>query len=212
MKSGKDWGRLVLTYNLSNICTLTDGRIAVMDLNLNNYISTENMLPNKEGITRSAGLPMISQTQSYQSNDVLISNIRPYFRKIWLADRNGGCSNDVLVLRAIDKVYPRYLFYLLSEDKFFDYATATAKGTKMPRGDKNAIMRYEVPDLPIYEQIEIANTLSVLDARIAVSKTINHHLAVARSATDNSPDIRRGKSFSRRITRVADSCIRLACC
>ena len=165
-----------MTFRLSDICTFADGRIAVADLDLTSYISTENMLQNKEGITRSAGLPTVNQTQAYQAEDVLVSNIRPYFRKIWYADRDGGCSNDVLVFRAKENVYPSFLYYLLSDDTFFDYATATAKGTKMPRGDKGAIMRYEVPDLPLDIQIGIADTLAALDARIAENRAINNHL------------------------------------
>ena len=165
-----------MTFKLSDICTFADGRIAVADLDLTSYISTENMLQNKEGITRSAGLPTVNQTQAYQAEDVLVSNIRPYFRKIWYADRDGGCSNDVLVFRAKENVYPNFLYYLLSDDTFFDYATATAKGTKMPRGDKGAIMRYEVPDLPLDIQIGIADTLAALDARIAENRAINNHL------------------------------------
>ena len=76
---------------LSDLCSFADGRVAIDGLDLDTYISTENMLPNKEGITRSAGLPTVSQTQAYQPEDVLVSNIRPYFRKIWIADRNGCC-------------------------------------------------------------------------------------------------------------------------
>lgn len=190
---------------LSDICSFADGRIAVADLDLDTYISTENMLQNKEGITRSAGLPTVNQTQAYQANDVLVSNIRPYFKKIWFADRDGGCSNDVLVLRAKERCNPGFLYYLLSDDSFFDYATATAKGTKMPRGDKGAIMRYEVPDLPIAIQIGIADTLSALDARIAENRAINNHLAVSRSLTDSSPDMRRGKRVSRSSARRWDS-------
>ena len=165
-----------MTLTLSDLCSFADGRVAVADLDVYTYISTENMLPDKEGTTRSVGLPTISQVQAYQTEDVLVSNIRPYFRKIWIADRNGGCSNDVLVLRAKKNCNPNFLYYLLSDDNFFDYATATAKGTKMPRGDKGAIMRYEVPDLPLDIQIGIADTLSALDARIAINKAINHHL------------------------------------
>ena len=193
-----------MTSKLSDICTFADGRIAVADLDLTSYISTENMLQNKEGITRSAGLPTVNQTQAYQAEDVLVSNIRPYFRKIWYADRDGGCSNDVLVFRAKENVYPSFLYYLLSDDTFFDYATATAKGTKMPRGDKGAIMRYEVPDLPLDIQIGIADTLAALDARIAENRAINNHLAPT-SATDSSPDMRRGKRASRVSARRSDS-------
>jgi type I restriction enzyme S subunit len=189
-----------MKYKLSDLCTFADGRVTVSDLDLDTYISTENMLPNKEGITRSAGLPTVTQTQAYQTDDVLISNIRPYFKKIWFADRDGGCSNDVLVMRAKEGCNPGFLYYLLSDNVFFDYATATAKGTKMPRGDKGAIMRYEIPVLSMDVQIGIADTLSALDARIAENRAINNHLASA-SATDSSPDMRRGNRVSRRAVR-----------
>ena len=161
---------------LSDICTFAVGRASVADLDLDTYISTENMLPNKEGIIRSSGLPTVPQTQAYKCGDVLVSNIRPYFKKIWFADCNGGCSNDVLVLRVKSGFHPGFLYYLLSDDNFFDYATATAKGTKMPRGDKAAIMRYGVPDLPLDIQIRISDTLSILDSRIVENRKINHHL------------------------------------
>jgi len=197
---------------LSAYCSFINERVSVANLDKNTYISTENMLPNKEGISCSEGLPTTTQTKAYQGKDVLISNIRPYFRKIWHADRNGGCSNDVLVLRAKDNCYPKFLYYLLSDDNFFYYATATAKGTKMPRGDKNALMQYEVPHLPIYIQIKIADVLSALDARIVINKKINHHLTEPISATDSSPDIKRGKRVSRRIVRALFSCSNSSCC
>ena len=176
MKSVKNWERSGMTYKLSDICTFTDERVVVTNLDLNNYISTENMLQNKEGVIRSAGLPTVNQIQAYQPGDVLISNIRPYFKKIWFADRSGGCSNDILVLRAKENTYPGFLYYLLSDNAFFNYAAATAKGTKMPRGDKDAIMKYVVPNLPIGIQIKTADILSALDAQISNNKAINNHL------------------------------------
>jgi type I restriction enzyme S subunit len=108
--------------------------------------------------------------------DVLVSNIRPYFRKIWFADRNGGCSNDVLVFRALENCYPNFLYYALSDNNFFDYATSTSKGTKMPRGDKKAIMDYDVPKLPLPVQIAISEILSSLDAKITLNKRKNDYL------------------------------------
>jgi type I restriction enzyme S subunit len=165
-----------MTHTLSDICSFVDERVNVSSLDSDTYISTENMLPNKEGITRSAGLPTASQTRAYRERDVLVSNIRPYFRKIWFADRDGGCSNDILVLRAKRKCHPEFLYYLLSNNDFFDYATATAKGTKMPRGDKSAIMRYEAPALPLGVQIKISDILTSLDSRIVLNKQINHYL------------------------------------
>ena len=166
-----------MVKTLADICSFADDRTTVAGLNLDNYISTENMLPDKQGIVRSAGLPTIQQTLAFRVDDVLVSNIRPYFRKIWRADRLGGCSNDILVLRAKGNCDPGFLYYLLADNTFFDYATATAKGTKMPRGDKGAIMQYAVPDLPFDIQVKIAELLFALDAKIALNNKVNDYLA-----------------------------------
>ena len=161
---------------LKDIAIYAKDRVEIKDLSARNYISTENMLPEKGGIQIASSLPSISSTSGFMEDDILVSNIRPYFKKIWFANKLGGCSNDVLVIRAKETCYPKFLYYILSENHFFDYSTASAKGTKMPRGDKSAIMEYEVPDLDITEQITIANILSSLDDKIALNTRINDNL------------------------------------
>jgi len=163
-------------YKLSDICEYAKGKIKVSALDENTYISTENMLPNKGGITKAASLPTQEQTQAFMKNDVLVSNIRPYFKKIWYATFDGGCSNDVLVFRAKDGVSSRFLHYVLADDTFFDYSMATSKGTKMPRGDKKAIMEYEVPELLYEDQCKIAGVLEVIDEKIDLNTDINKNL------------------------------------
>lgn len=167
---------------LSDICFYAKGKVNVSGLTDADYISTENMLPNKGGITTASSLPSTIQTQAYKKDDVLVSNIRPYFKKIWFADFDGGCSNDVLVFRAKEGTDARFLYYVLADDAFFDYSTATSKGTKMPRGDKTAIMQYEVPhfDLPI--QKKIAEILADIDDKIALNSNINNNLEQQVSA------------------------------
>lgn len=165
-----------MKYKLSDICEYAKGKIKVSALDENTYISTENMLPNKGGITKAASLPTQEQTQAFMKNDVLVSNIRPYFKKIWYATFDGGCSNDVLVFRAKDEVSSRFLHYVLADDTFFDYSMATSKGTKMPRGDKKAIMEYEVPELSYEAQCKIAGILEVIDEKIELNMDINNNL------------------------------------
>ena len=161
---------------LSQICTYRQERIEVDKLTTSNYISTANMLPNKSGIEVADNLPNTKTTSRFYVNDVLVSNIRPYFKKAWLATLDGGCSNDVLVMRALDDVYAPYLYYLLSSDQFFAYMTSTAKGTKMPRGDKDAIMRYMIQKPPLGVQKAIADILSCLDSKIELNNKINENL------------------------------------
>ena len=140
-----------------------------------NYISTENMLPNKGGISESAIIPPGTTTE-YKIGDILISNIRPYFQKIWCADRCGGCSADVLCIRAKENTDSKYLYYLLSQQAFFDYVMSGAKGCKMPRGDKKQIMQWPVNIPAIDVQKKVVAILSSLDNKIRLNRRINDNL------------------------------------
>ena len=165
-----------MKYRLSDICDYVKGKIDVAMLDEDTYISTENMMPNKGGVTKASSLPTVAQTQSFSTGDVLVSNIRPYFKKIWFAEYDGGCSNDVLVLRAKEGISKRFLYYVLADDTFFDYSMATSKGTKMPRGDKTAIMEYGIPKFTYEEQEKIAGILGALDRKIQLNTAINNNL------------------------------------
>ncbi|MCI7421238.1 MAG: restriction endonuclease subunit S [Alphaproteobacteria bacterium] len=164
------------SIKLSDVCYFSSDKIEVSNLSLDNYVSTENMLSNKSGICRAVNLPNTSLTVAFNFGDILLSNIRPYFKKIWLANFNGGCSNDVLVLKAKESIDAKFLYYILSDNKFFDYDTANAKGTKMPRGDKAAIMNYEFFLPPLDIQKKIAGVLGALDDKIELNNRINNNL------------------------------------
>lgn len=161
---------------LAEVCSLIHESVKTRAIAKDAYVSTENMMPNREGIIFSSNIPDVETVQSYRQDDILVSNIRPYFKKIWHADRDGGCSNDVLVFRANEGILPDYLYYALATDDFFAYATATAKGTKMPRGDKKAIMQYQIPNHTISEQQKIASILKKLDRKKSVNCRINDNL------------------------------------
>ena len=147
-------------------------RIDTSVLDASSYISTENMLPDKAGVTLSSGVPSGKAIQ-FKEGDILISNIRPYFKKIWRADKVGGCSADIICLRASKEVEPLFFYYLLSQDMFFNYVMQGAKGTKMPRGDRNQIMQWPVLLPSKSEQQKIASILSALDEKIEVNRRIN---------------------------------------
>lgn len=141
----------------------TWGKDRTCDINYESYISTENMIKDKGGVTIASSLPDSKTASAYSPNDILLSNIRPYFRKIWYADKNGSCSNDVLVVRADEDIDSKFLYYVLSDNNFFNYDTVTSKGTKMPRGTQTAIMKYLVPDINVGKQRKIADILSAYD-------------------------------------------------
>ena len=161
---------------LKDICDYGKDRIEVSSLDNSTYISTENMLPNRAGITIATTLPTGEYTPSFELNDTLVSNIRPYFKKIWKATFSGGCSADVLVFKAKENVSKEYLYYVLADDEFFKYSMATSKGTKMPRGDKTSIMNYPLKLPPLPTQQKIAAILSSLDDKIELNNKINTNL------------------------------------
>ena len=165
-----------LSLILNDVAKFVTSKIEISEIDETNYISTENMLPNKGGVIEASSLPDTQTVREYQSSDILINNIRPYFKKIWFSDKDGGCSNDVFVLRAKKNYNAKFLYYVLSSDDFFSYVMSTAKGTKMPRGDKKAIQNYNVPEFPIEDQMKISNLLNGIDQKIEVNKKINNHL------------------------------------
>ena len=162
---------------LKEICEYISDRVAVIAVSEENYISTENMAQNKGGVTRVASLPSSGAVIRYKNDDILISNIRPYFKKIWQADKNGGCSADVLCIRAKEHIDSTFLYYLLSQDAFFEYVMTGTKGCKMPRGDKSHIMDWDI-DIPEdkSEQTAIGQCLKVIDKKIEINKQINDNL------------------------------------
>ena len=165
------------TVLLGDVVLYVSDKIAVEQVNLDDYVSTENLLPDKAGLTLAAKLPASGKVTKYQPGDVLVSNIRPYFKKIWFADRSGGASNDVLVFRPkSDILEPSYLRYVLADDRFFAYSTASSSGAKMPRGDKAQIMKYEVWLPEVHMQKKIADILGTIDEKIELNRQMNQTL------------------------------------
>lgn len=139
--------------SLSEICGYSKDKVNIEDLTLDTYYSTENMQPNRQGAVQATALPTIKQTIACKKGDVLISNIRPYFKKIIYCFADCGCSTDVLCFVPNKSEYSSFLYCALYSDKFFDYMVAGSKGTKMPRGDKQQIMMYPIC-IPSTEYVE----------------------------------------------------------
>nr|WP_175802558.1 restriction endonuclease subunit S [Burkholderia anthina] len=130
---------------VGDIAQFSSGKVDVSSLNENTYISTENMLENRGGVTCASSLPSVATVPSFSVGQILVSNIRPYFKKIWMAHFDGGRSPDVLAFVPVDPQWSEFLYNLMYQDSFFEFMTRTAKGAKMPRGDKDAIRGWTFP-------------------------------------------------------------------
>ena len=150
-------------YQLGEIAGYSDTRAQASHLDKTTFVGVDNLLPNKGGRVDASHAPNTSSLTAYETGDLLLGNIRPYLKKIWLSDRTGGCSSDVLAVRLSKAFHPlvnaRFLYYTLSSDRFFSYAMQHSKGAKMPRGDKAAILNFRVPVPPLEVQREIVRVL-----------------------------------------------------
>jgi len=158
------WGE----KQLYDVALFVNEKVALENLSPERYVSTENLLQDFMGMVPSPTRPSIGSATRFKMNDVLISNIRPYLKKIWVAEIEGGASNDVIVIRTRKDVANKYLSQLLKSDRFVEYVMTGAKGVKMPRGDIDLIKKFvvAVPTKPD-EQKKIADCLSSVDNLIA---------------------------------------------
>lgn len=154
--------------SLGDVAQFSSERKAYKDIDPDSYITTDNMLQNCEGVVSYNGTPNIDTIVAYHKGDILLSNIRPYLKKLWLADRVGGCSPDVLVLQVDkDKAIPEFVYYSLRNDEFFNFIMSDIKGLKMPRGKKETIVKYGIKLPNIADQQKIVSEISALDTQVA---------------------------------------------
>lgn len=180
---------------LSDIAEYEKQKINISELTEETYYSTENMLPNRGGICRAANLPSIDQTTKCFPGETIISNIRPYFKKIfYCTEEIAGCSTDVLCFKPKKKTLEAYNYFLLCSDNFFDYMIKGAKGTKMPRGDKSQIMNYEV-NIPSENMLQKFEAIaSPILQQIKANQQENRHLAAVRD--ELLPKLMSGELYS----------------
>ena len=171
---------------LNDIAEFVTDKISSGSISLDRYVTTDSLLQNRRGRETAQNLPpMPCALTHYRQGDVLVANIRPYLKKVWYADSEGGCSSDVLVFRAKNGHCSSFLYTVLMQDAFFDYAMSGAKGSKMPRGDKDQIMRYELPTLTPMEEDNIGNMMVDIMSKINVNRQINDNLeAIAKQLYD----------------------------
>jgi type I restriction enzyme, S subunit len=171
---------------LKKAVSFSKERISVNSVSIDSYVTTDNLLPNKQGITRAVNLPpQAGNMPAYSCENILLGNIRPYLKKIWFSDRSGGCSADVLVFKVKPEYFPKFIYYALFRDDFFSHVMKGAKGTKMPRGDKAQMLEFTIPKIGFDEQKIIAAVLSALDAKINCNNRINAELeAMAKTLYD----------------------------
>lgn len=160
-----------VNVSLKDVADFQKERISSGLLDESTYISTENILQNFQGVQSAISIPANTNVVAYKKNDILLSNIRPYLKKVWFSDRIGGCSADVFVLRS-KTCEPEFLYNVIASDKFINYVMSGAKGVKMPRGDKNQMESFSFSIPAVVEQRKISRLFQLLDERIVTQNKI----------------------------------------
>ena len=149
---------------LKLVASYSKERISSKDIDEETFVGVDNLLQSKLGKTTSEHLPENGNWTKYAPDDILIGNIRPYLRKIWFANNTGGASGDVLVIKNdFDQLDSRYLYHILASESFFEYSNGKSKGSKMPRGDKTAIMEYNFTIPTVDRQQKVVTILDKFD-------------------------------------------------
>ncbi|PUD83472.1 restriction endonuclease subunit S [Helicobacter pylori] len=159
-----------MSKTLQDYATLINDTIQSNEIN--HYITTDNMCQNLGGIDtfKNINIPQ-GKVRSFQKDDILLSNIRLYFRKVYRAKQKGGCSSDVLVFRA-KHIDSTTLFAILSSQIFTDYACSGSQGSKMPRGNKTHMMDFKIPTI----NFTIAKIFNSIQNKIENNHKINELL------------------------------------
>ena len=183
-----------VNVSLKDVADFQKERISSGLLDESTYISTENILQNFQGVQSAISIPANTNVVAYKKNDILLSNIRPYLKKMWFSDRIGGCSADVFVLRS-KTCEPEFLYNVIASDKFINYVMSGAKGVKMPRGDKNQMESFSFSIPAVVEQRKISRLFQLLDERIVTQNKIIDKLqslikGIAQNITcSNKPNV-----------------------
>lgn len=142
---------------LRKVAHYATDRIDTSTLTRDTYVGVDNLLADVGGKRPSDYVPSSGTAIAYHPKDILLSNIRPYLKKAWLADNDGGSSGDVLVLQ-VDRAIalPEYVFLHTSSDRFFEYEMQNiGSNVKMPRADKKKVLDYQIPIPSLEEQRKI---------------------------------------------------------
>jgi len=128
---------------------------------------------------------MRSQANRFYAGDVLYSRLRPYLNKVWLADRDGLCSAEFIVLPGNEVTDSDFLRYRLNARDFVQFANSLNAGDR-PRVDFDQISSFILPPFSLEQQrrivAKIEELFSELDEGVANLKKARAQLAVYRQA------------------------------
>ena len=177
---------------LGEVLKLRKGTIHPDEVPNARYVGLEHLDSGKIWIRR---FGKASDTKSaktvFKTGDILYGKLRPYLDKAALAEWDGVCSTDILVLTPQDDFDAVFTAYLIHSSFVLAHAVATTTGVNHPRTSWRALKQAAIPLPPLDEQHEIARVLQTVDRKIEAEenrkraleglfKSLLHHLMTAK--------------------------------
>ena len=152
------------TVALGDVAELRRDSVEPDETTRERYVGLEHIDPAALRVTRCGSPSDVRSTKfEFRSGDVLYAKLRPYLDKGALAQWEGICSTDILVIRPGDRLDSRYLALTVHLPAFLTYAVSTMSGVNHPRTSWESLKRFNFPLPPIAEQRAIAAVVWSID-------------------------------------------------
>ena len=139
-----------------------------------NYIGLEHIVPNSAKLTDFSpvdGQTIASTKNIFSRNMVLFGKLRPYLRKVHVAQFDGIASTEIIPFQCTADILPEYLAHFMRSDFFINLAVDNCSGSRMPRVTTRFLQTLAfIPLPPLPEQRRIADKLDALSGKIALQK------------------------------------------
>jgi type I restriction enzyme S subunit len=143
------------------------------------YVGLEHISPGNPRLSNwGSSVDVQSSKNWFVAGQVLYGKLRPYLDKAVIAEFEGVCSTDILVIDATDVATAAFLVYLLHTPNFVAHAIATTGGVNLPRTNWASLTDFVFPLPPLPEQRRIAAVLNAIQDAIASQEDV---IAAARA-------------------------------
>jgi type I restriction enzyme S subunit len=159
---------------LGDIAELRSEKVQPSEAQHSTYIGLEHI--QQQTLTLSGvgtASDVSSQKQRFYRGDVLFGKLRPYFRKVVMAQEEGICSTDIWVVRPKDRADSAFILYLLASEGFVEEATNTSEGSRMPRANWRVMREFDFPNFTATEREKIGRVLRNFDEKIGENRRVS---------------------------------------
>ncbi|MEK7722909.1 MAG: N-6 DNA methylase, partial [Acidobacteriota bacterium] len=158
---------------VSDLCKISSAKVNPQDFLDETFVNIglENIESNSGKVSNKPlelGSQILSTKNVFVNGDILYGKLRPYLNKVTLADFDGICSTDILVLKTDS---PILLKYILLSESFVSQTSDLMAGVSLPRIKVNEFLNVKIPLPTLAEQQKIVSQITEIENKIAALET-----------------------------------------